>query len=204
MSLALWPQTPSAAWLVSWQAAFHPEAPERLSLFASYEHLGRALVLRLPSQPANTPGQISYMRTYTCLTHRHTLALFSFIHFIPTHPHLTNPDIHPKQRQKRGQYSDNYVISCRNILCQIAVLKINCCLQTNQSSGKSQPLCSDHVSLFHKAREAVYLCSSAKKNFGMSGVTHFKISIISQQVKGCSSFFYHASVTEEVRVVKTF
>lgn len=47
MSLPLWPQTPSAAWLVSWQAAFHPEAPERLSLFTSCEHLGRALVLML-------------------------------------------------------------------------------------------------------------------------------------------------------------
>lgn len=44
------------------------------------------------------------------------------------------------------------------------------------------------VSLFHKARQAVYPCSSVRKNFGTSGVTHFKISIFSQEVKGCSSF----------------
>lgn len=47
MSLALWPQSPSAAWMVSQQAAFQPEAPERLSLFESCKHLGRALVLML-------------------------------------------------------------------------------------------------------------------------------------------------------------
>lgn len=47
MSLALWPQSPSATWLVSRQAAFQPEAPERFSLFASCKHLGRTLVLML-------------------------------------------------------------------------------------------------------------------------------------------------------------
>lgn len=47
MSLTLWFQSPSAAWLVSQQGAFQPEASERLSAFASCKHLGRALILTL-------------------------------------------------------------------------------------------------------------------------------------------------------------
>lgn len=114
MSLALWPQSPSAAWLVSRQAAFQPEAPECLSLFVSCEHLGRAVVLMLSdyhhSLLTHTWTNKLYENIHMSDTQKHWYSLF-FYAFFPKHPLLPNPDLHSKRnlhnkQKQKEQYSD--------------------------------------------------------------------------------------------------
>lgn len=87
MSLALWPQSPSAAWLVSRQAASHPEAPEYLSLFAPCEQLGRALALMLSDYHHSllthtwTNKQCENIHMSHMRTHTQNLLLFSCLLF---------------------------------------------------------------------------------------------------------------------------
>lgn len=180
MSLALWPQSPSAAWMVSRQAAFQPEAPERLSLFESCKHLGRALVLMLSDYH------------HSLLTHTWTNKLYE------KHAHAWHTDtlwrsplscilvqnlfccpilIYIVNEDKQEQYSDLYVISCRNIIGQIADLMINCWWTSHPEKARHCAVCMCLCST--KQDKQFILAASTERTLWCQVWLILKISIFS-------------------------